>query len=68
MDAIEEYFQGEYIVEKNKIKEIDDLVIEVIKVLEKYDLEKGYPYVISKEPLDPKRNYSFCICKIPKFY
>lgn len=49
MDAIEEYFQGEYIQEKNKIKEIDELVDVVIKSLTNTtpDKNKGWPYEIT---------------------
>lgn len=61
MDAIEEYFQGEYIVEKNKITEIDDLVIEVIKSLTNCtpDIENGFPYLLSaKKDFNSAKDYS----------
>jgi len=61
MDAIEEYFQGEYIVEKNKITEIDDLVIEVIKSLTNCtpDIENGFPYLLSaKKDFNSAKGYS----------
>ncbi len=62
MDIIEEYFQGEYIVEKNRIKEIDDLVIDVLETLTgcKPEMKNGYPYVLSNNnSFDSSRGYSF---------
>lgn len=64
MDIIEEYFQGEYIVEKNRIKEIDDLVIDVLETLTgcKHDMENGYPYVLSNDKdggFESSKKYSF---------
>jgi len=62
MDAIEEYFQGEYIQEKNKINEIDELVSEVIKSLTNStpDKKKGWPYEISANTgIKQSDNYSF---------
>lgn len=61
MDAIEEYFQGEYISEKNKINEIDELVNDVIKSLidKNLEIEKGWPYEISATPIKKSDNYSF---------
>lgn len=61
MDAIEEYFQGEYIQEKNKINEIEDLVSEVIKSLTNSTPEKkkGWPYEISATGIKQSDNYSF---------
>lgn len=64
MDIIEEYFQGEYIVEKNRIKEIDDLVIDVLETLTgcKPNMENGYPYVLSNDKdggFGSSKKYSF---------
>lgn len=64
MDIIEEYFQGEYIVEKNRIKEIDDLVIDVLETLTgcKPNMENGYPYVLSNDKdggFESSKKYSF---------
>jgi len=62
MDAIEEYFQGEYIKENNKINEIDELVSEVIKSLTNStpDKNKGWPYEISANTgIKQSDNYSF---------
>ncbi|RPH31154.1 MAG: AAA family ATPase [Bacteroidales bacterium] len=43
MDSIEQYFQEEYILEKNRIKEIEDLIKDVLKTLSFCD-EHGWPY------------------------
>ncbi len=64
MDIIEEYFQGEYIVEKNRIKEIDDLVIDVLETLTKCrpNMKNGYPYVLSNDKdggFESSKKYSF---------
>ena len=48
MDAIEEYFQGEYITEKNKINEIDELVSVVLQSLTAREDINGWPYRLSE--------------------
>ncbi len=47
MDSIEEYFQGEYIQERNKITEIEELVNGVIKTLTDRTDPNGWPYKLS---------------------
>lgn len=48
MDSIEEYFQGEYIVEKNRIKEIEELMKDVLKTLTLCN-EHGWPYELDNK-------------------
>jgi hypothetical protein len=58
MDSIEQYFQKDYIIEKNKIKEIDDLLKDVFKTLCVYNENKEWPYEINKEN-NHNNNFSF---------
>jgi SpoVK/Ycf46/Vps4 family AAA+-type ATPase len=65
MDSIEEYFQGEYIVEKNRIKEIEELMKDVLKTICLRD-SNGWPYELDdsktqKENLPKKYSYSTSI-------
>ncbi len=66
MDAIEEYFQGEYINEKNRIREIDEILKKVIKTFSIYGNTSGdehgefstFPYEIGDKLIHCGKNFS----------
>lgn len=62
MDSIEEYFQEEYIIEKNRINEIEDLLKGVPKTLSLCN-EHGWPYELedkdSKSDVLLNKGYSY---------
>lgn len=59
MNELQAYFQNEYLLDKNRVREVDYAVNDVLKTLSICDPHNGWPYSIENAKPVENKNFSF---------